>query len=82
MEYEYYVIQVGGLFIANRYCEEPYTDQEELAFTYSTMLLAQLANTMQGIIMKRVVMQDELEAIEEDEQLNEQFALFSEQLVG
>lgn len=82
MEYEYYIIQVGEQFVANRYCEEPYTDQEELAFTYSTMLLAQLANTMQGIIMKRVVMQDELEAIEEDEQLNEQFALFSEQLVG
>lgn len=82
MEYEYYVIQVGALFVANRYCEEPYTDQEELAFAYSTMLSAKQANTMQGIIKKRVVMQDELEAIEVDEQINDQFALFSEQLVG
>lgn len=64
--YEYYIVQVETAFVANDYCEEPLTEDEEEAFAFTRLADAQIcAHEVDGTVVRREVSERELLEMEQ-----------------
>lgn len=64
--YEYYIVQVETAFVANDYCEEPLTQDEEEAFAFASFVDAQIcANEVAGTVVRREVSEQEFLEMEQ-----------------
>ena len=79
--YEYYIVQVQTAFVANDYCDDDLTHDEEEAYAFTTLDCAQrCADEVAGIVLHREVSEQELAELDEvvDTDL---FTQFCQQLV-
>ena len=80
--YNYYVVQVDTAFVANDYCEHPFTEQEEDAYAFTNEQQArQCAFECNGIVLHKFVSQHELDSMDAfDAEEQFQFAQLCDEL--
>ena len=80
--YEYYLIQVGEQFVANRYCDASLTKDEEQACAYTTFEAAVSANKISGVVVKRAIDDIDLEQLTVDTFSEEQLLAIQKELAA